>query len=159
MFPIHTILHPTDFSEQADHAFRMACALARDHNARVVVAHVMPYPPVVYPEGMVLATEDLRPKLTEMLRRVKPDDAKVAVERLLLEGDPTTAILDTAKEKGADLIVMGTHGWRGLTRLLMGSVAEGVLRGAACPVLTVKAPAAPEESTPAKNKTLAPAGV
>lgn len=155
MFPIHTILHPTDFSEQADHAFRMACALARDHNARVVVAHVMPYPPVVYPEGMVLATEDLRPKLTEMLKRVKPADAMVPVERLLLEGDPTTAILDTAKEKGADLIVMGTHGWRGLTRLLMGSVAEGVLRGAACPVLTVKAP--PAAAAAAEEKALATA--
>jgi nucleotide-binding universal stress UspA family protein len=64
----------------------------------------------------------------------------------MLEGDPTREIVRLAREKECDLIVMGTHGWTGLTRLLMGSVAEHVVRKAHCPVLTVKVPFAEKEA-------------
>jgi nucleotide-binding universal stress UspA family protein len=63
------------------------------------------------------------------------------VERRLLAGDPAEAIIRLAQTEDVDMIVMGTHGRRGLTRLLMGSVAEAVVRAAPCPVLTVKQPA------------------
>jgi nucleotide-binding universal stress UspA family protein len=63
------------------------------------------------------------------------------VETRLLEGEPARTIVDLAREAGADLIVLGSHGRTGLDRLLMGSVAEHVVRKAGCPVLTVKSPA------------------
>jgi nucleotide-binding universal stress UspA family protein len=75
------------------------------------------------------------------------------VERRLVIGDPALEILDEAQESKVDLIVMGTHGRSGLGRLLMGSVAESVVRKAACPVLTVKAPIA--ENVPVVSRAAA----
>ena len=71
-----------------------------------------------------------------------PTDPTVPVVHKLLVGDPAEAIVQQAEAEHADMIVMGTHGRTGLTRMLMGSVAEAVVRRAACPVLTVKQPAA-----------------
>jgi nucleotide-binding universal stress UspA family protein len=76
--------------------------------------------------------------LEDRLFKLQPPDRTIHVQRLLREGDPAQEILHTAEETKADLIVMGTHGRTGLRRLLMGSVAEVVLRKAPCPVLTVK---------------------
>jgi len=76
--------------------------------------------------------------LLEELCHIKPSDPKTPVQRLLVEGNPATAILNVAREINCDLIVMGTHGRTGLNRLLNGSVAEEVVRKAPCLVLTVK---------------------
>jgi nucleotide-binding universal stress UspA family protein len=143
MLPIHTILHPTDFSERSALAFRLACALARDYGARLVVLHVTAPPLVAYGEGVVIApteAETHHDREREELRRLRPADPKVVAEHLLLEGDPVSAILGVAQDAHVDLIVMGTHGRTGLRRLLMGSVAEQVVRRAPCPVLTVRTP-------------------
>jgi nucleotide-binding universal stress UspA family protein len=142
MFAIRTILHPTDFSEPSEYAFRLTCALARDHWARVVLLHVaMP----VVAEGIVLqeSPQESQRKLWDAFHRVERSDPKVRelrIETKLVEGEPATEILRAAREIQPDLIVMGTHGRTGLVRLLMGSVAEAVLRKAPCPVLSVKAP-------------------
>ncbi len=139
MLTIRTILHPTDFSERSEHAFHLACSLARDHGARVVLLHVVSIPVAAY-EGVVLpppieeATEDAKRRLSQM----KP--AGIPVEHRVAEGDAAEMILRVAEEVHANLIVMGTHGRTGLSRLLMGSVAEQVVRRAPCPVLTMKAP-------------------
>jgi len=77
------------------------------------------------------------------LERLPVTGENVRAERQLVEGDPVSEILRVAREMPADLIVMGTHGRTGLERLLMGSVAEEVLRKATCPVLTVKRPPGP----------------
>jgi len=142
MLPIHTILHATDFSTQSNHAFQLACALARDYEAKLVVLHVA-LPPVIgsemgimIPPGGVDFEDELRQKLTQL----RPVGLTIPVEHYLREGEPALEILDLAQECQADLIVLGTHGRTGLGRLLMGSVAEAVLRKAPCPVLTVKAP-------------------
>jgi nucleotide-binding universal stress UspA family protein len=74
------------------------------------------------------------------LEQVRPADPLIAVAYRLDRGDPAREILRAAAETSADLIVMGTHGRGGLSRLLMGRVAEAVMRKAECPVLTVKAP-------------------
>jgi nucleotide-binding universal stress UspA family protein len=74
----------------------------------------------------------------ESLQAIKAPSPRVTIEHRLLEGDPATVIAETAAETGADLVVMGTHGRTGLTRFVMGSVAEDVLRKAPCPVLTVR---------------------
>jgi nucleotide-binding universal stress UspA family protein len=157
MLTIKTILHPTDFSERSEHAFRLACSLARDHLARLVVLHVIPPPQTVAYEAMPMVPmhpPGYRKELEARLRELKAP-AGVAVEYLLEEGFAATEIVRLAKELSADLIVLGTHGRAGVGRLLLGSVAEQVLRKATCPVLTVKAPF--PEHAPAGTSPLASA--
>ena len=150
MAKIQTILHPTDFSEPAEYAFKLACSLARDHGAQLLTLHVIP-PPLTHGEALARAAPDsYRHQLWRELQRIAPPDAVVKVDRLLEEGHPARVIVQTASEKGCDLIVMGTHGRTGLRRLLMGSVAEQVLRKAACSVLTVKTPL--REGAPASGE-------
>jgi len=136
MLPIRTILLPTDFSERSEYAFRLACSLARDYDALLVVLSVVPLPAVMYGPP----PESYLDHLLKELCRIKPSDPKTRVQHLLVEGDPAAAILRAARETNCDLIVMGTHGRTGLNRLLVGSAAEQVLRKAPCPVLTVKSP-------------------
>jgi nucleotide-binding universal stress UspA family protein len=144
MFPIKTILHPTDFSGHSEAAFQLACTLARNSWARLVVVHVARRPVVapvegVFPPGVELYQEEL----TAKLRSLQAAAPEVRMEQQLLLGDhPAPAILQVAGEVGCDLIVLGTHGRTGLRRVLMGSVAEQVLRQAPCPVLAVKVPPA-----------------
>ena len=148
MLPVHTVLHPTDFSEPSDAAFRLACSLARDYGARLVLLHVVP-PTVVYGEGAVVPDPELLVhEAKDQLDRLQVPDAAVHTDRRLEEGDPVGMILHVAREVHADLIVMGTHGRTGLARLLMGSVAGPVVRKATCPVLTVTAPFAPAPAEP-----------
>jgi nucleotide-binding universal stress UspA family protein len=141
MLQIKTILHPTDFSECSDHAFQMACALARDYGARLIVMHAVQPPIVVYGNGVVTAPPRTRPEqLRQKLEQRQVRDITVRTEHQMVEGDPAEEILKMAGETEADVIVMGTHGWTAWSRLLMGSVAERVVRKATCPVLTIKTP-------------------
>jgi nucleotide-binding universal stress UspA family protein len=149
MFPIKTILCPTDFSELSDRAFEIACALANDYQARVVLTHVVIPAPVVYGGELGPVVTPPAPSVTEFkahLEAIKPPVA-IPVEYRLRKGDAAKEILRLAEETHADLIVMGTHGRKGLPRLLIGSVAEAVLRRAPCLVLTVKAPVVEAVST------------
>jgi nucleotide-binding universal stress UspA family protein len=146
MLAFKTILHATDFSESSNFAFGVACALARDYGARLIVLHVAPPLLGYYGEGAVIpAPQDYEASLMEDLEQVKPTDPWIHVEHRLVEGDAAGEILRQAKETKADVIVMGTHGRTGLSRLVMGSVAEVVVRKSSCPVLTVKNPV-PEAS-------------
>jgi nucleotide-binding universal stress UspA family protein len=142
MMRFHTILHPTDFSPCSANAFRYACALARDCDAKLICLHVVEPAVAIVGEGALVPDdlEELRSEARKQLDELRPSDPKVRLERLLREGPAPKVVLDAVDEFGADLIVMGTHGRTGLKRLLMGSVAEIVLRKAPCPVLTVKGP-------------------
>jgi len=141
MLSIKTILHPTDFSDAADAAFHLACSLARDHGSKLELLYIVTPPTVAYTEGAMLPpTRDIKDEVWTKLDSIVPTDAAIEVERCVVEGEPAREILRIANEMGCDLIVMGTHGRRGLTRLLMGSVAEEVVRKSTCPVLTVKVP-------------------
>jgi nucleotide-binding universal stress UspA family protein len=141
MLPIRTILHPTDFSGSAQYAFRLACSLARDHGARLVVLHAAPEcVPVPGGAGQAEIAAEHQKRLRRKLEQVTPPDATLRVDHLLECGDPADVICRVSREAGFDLVVMGTHGRTGLHRLLMGSVAEKVVRRAACPVLVVKPP-------------------
>jgi len=141
MLPLRTILHPTDFSERSEFALRLACALARDYSARLIVLHTVTIPTAVFGEGVVPPDIDAyQEEMSEKLQRLEVPVADVDVERRLRRGDPVAEILRLAEDGACDLIVMGTHGRTGLGRLLMGSVAEQVVRRAPCPVLTVKTP-------------------
>jgi nucleotide-binding universal stress UspA family protein/quercetin dioxygenase-like cupin family protein len=139
---IQTILHPTDFSENSRPAFQMACALARDYRATLLVLHVMM--PSVSPVLQAPPPDPLRPvESQEVLARrpwPQPSDPQIRVEHRLAEGDPAEEILRLTEALRCDLVVMGTHGKTGLGRALTGSVAEEVLRKAVCPVLVVRTP-------------------
>lgn len=137
MFPIHTILYPTDFSDLSMGAFPLACSLARDHGASVIVLHVYP-PPLNHAEAIARDQPDgYEESLWTEIKKLKSDDAAVPVDYRIIEGFAADEIVRSAEENKADVIVMGTHGRGGLRRALMGSVAEKVLRHAPCPVLTV----------------------
>lgn len=149
MIPLHVILHPTDFSTHSDYAFRLACSLARDHGARVIALHIMKRPIAYGEAGAYAADEYEKPALLADLRHLQAADGNPPIEHRLVAGEPAGEIVRLAEEAQCDLIVMGTHGRRGLSRLLLGSVAEEVMRHAPCPVLTVKA------SVPASSPLLA----
>jgi nucleotide-binding universal stress UspA family protein len=158
MYKIQIVLHPTDFSEPARTAFHLACSLARDHGARLLLLHVaepvLDYrgtASLVYGnEGGTVQTpvESHKVELKEKLRQFAVPEPPVAADYEVVEGDPAEQVLNYAHKTNTDLIVMGTHGRTGLGRLLMGSVAEKVVRGAHCPVLTVKVTIPEEPSSP-----------
>jgi nucleotide-binding universal stress UspA family protein len=150
MHAIRTILMPTDYSPPSEHAYRLACSLARDHGARLVLLHVR-RPEVTFGELYPLPPRDPaeeRLLLPECLGRLHHTEPAVPIEYLVKEGEPAEVILATARQVESDLIVMGAHGRSGVGRLLLGSVAEKVLRRAPCPVLTVKTPSEPRASGP-----------
>jgi nucleotide-binding universal stress UspA family protein len=161
--PFTHILAPTDLSEAANQALSIAFDEAETHHAKLTLLHVLPSHPdteVYYikgapenrtgyaPEGGVplptppASTETFRHDYNEetlmQLRDLAPASFSGTWEIEVAAGDPATAIVRLARERGVDLIVMGTHGRSGLAHMLVGSVAEKVMRQAPCPVLTVK---------------------
>lgn len=156
MLRLDNIVHPTDFSESSRFAWHMACALARDHGARLLLVHVKPAAMVVFAEGPMppdpVDEEDLKAKLEAM----QPTSPHLVIDRYLIDGDPARGIVDFAARKGADMIVVGSHGRTGLTRMVMGSVAEVIARRAACPVMIVKSPVTEEGRVAAPAAVLEP---
>ena len=143
MDAIKRILVPTDFSAHADEAFRVAHTLARATGAEVVVFHVARPPAVATEGGALLAGPGQEPtNLWERFREFQSGDPRVRVEHRVIVADRPGAahVLEILDQLGCDLIVMGTHGRRGLRHLLFGSVTEDVVRRARCPVMVVKAP-------------------
>lgn len=138
---VKKILVPVDFSSGSEAALDLATSLARDSGAKLLITYVQ-VPPISTGGGEFMyiepgpPTEEIRARLATVL----PKDPKIPVEHCLLNGDPSDCIVKLAEDEKVDFIVMGTHGRRGLTRILMGSVAELVVRWAKCPVITVKSP-------------------
>lgn len=145
MIEIRRILCPIDFSDHSRRALDHAVAIARWYDSAVTVLHVFSTAPVAaYAPGapdlqsIVLTREDRDQLLDHMTRFIAAESPPdVPVEPSIREGLPSTEILDHATAMDADLLVLGTHGRSGLDRLVLGSVAEKVLRKATCPVLTV----------------------
>jgi universal stress protein A len=138
---VKKILFPTDFSHAGDAALSLATSLARDSGATLLIAHVEePLQGYAGTDMYYGMPEPVTDDLKKLLDDVVPTDPAVAYEHRLLEGSPAQVIANLAESENVDLIVMGTHGRGGLTRLLMGSVAEAVVRRAPCPVLTYKQP-------------------
>ena len=159
MLPIRTIVHPTDFSANSQYGWEMACALARDYGARLLLVHVEVPMPAFAELGAIPPDPMDREALKRQLMQIKPTDPRINVTRTLLMGDEATEINRFAEEQHADLIVMGTHGRSGFGRFLMGSVAESVLRGAPCPVLTIKTPMKMPAELPALCEAVVADGV
>ncbi len=150
------ILFPTDFSPASEAAFPYACSLARDSGSTLLIVHVDNTQFAYLGEGMYLPPPTAsNPEVERMLGEVVPKDKGVACEHRLVVGDAALEIMRVAQEANVELIVMGTHGRGGLSRLLMGSVSEAVVRSAPCPVLTLKQPAKSPLAT-AKTKVRSP---
>jgi nucleotide-binding universal stress UspA family protein len=143
--PIRTVLHPTDFSEGSRRARGVAWALARSHRARLVLLHAGPAD--VGPE---------RAELAHLKEQADQAGLDVSVDTRFGQGEPVTEIITAARDLGCDLIVLGTHARTGFDRLMVGNVAESVIREAPCLTLVVKG--APVEPPKAKPEPKAAAG-
>ncbi len=135
------ILFATDFSDLSQAALAYATTLAQHDGATLFIVHVIEPPPTSAASELYMAVPMESEEDAEgILRAVVPSSKDVPVEHKLLRGNPADEIVRLADEEGCDLIVLATHGRTGLLRLVMGSVAEAVVRRARCPVLTVKHP-------------------
>ena len=141
-----TIVHPTDFDEPSKEAFRVARSLAQALGARIVVFHIVPPPAVVTQDGRVIQNppEAEPTDLWAEYRTLQADTPKVPVQYAVVVGEKSESrrlLEEKVRELGEGaLVVMGSHGRHGLSRLLWGSKAEEVVRDCPCPVLVVKAP-------------------
>jgi universal stress protein A len=146
MFRPQIILHPTDYSECASHAFAIAADVARNYGAMLLVLHAADtLGPEHVSHGEV--TRERQPAgerhhLLDALHRVQPPAGSgVHVKHLLEEGNPAEVIAAVAAREHCDLIVMGTYGRNILARFLTGSVTQKVSHLVTCPVMTVRLPA------------------
>jgi len=144
---IQHILVPTDFSTCSNRALDLGLEFARLLNARLTLLHVVPLPVFAgagagMGEGIVIYTEQMEEEARQMLAGYtqRVNDAGVACETIVDHASPFQCILDHAEASQVDLIVMGTHGHTGLQHMLLGSVAEKVVRLAKCPVMVTRQP-------------------
>lgn len=144
---INKIMFCTDFSENSMSAKELAIEYAEAFGASALILHVVNVSQLGYPafqqgvpfdqQAVIKAVEEsvikaLDERAQEFRQRIKE------VETAYLMGNPPSEIVRYAKDQGVDLIVIGTHGWTGLKHLVLGSVAENVVRTSHCPVLTVR---------------------
>lgn len=141
---VKNILIPIDYSHSGDAAMAYATSLAKEYGAELHLVHVYEQP-IAYVDGgfasaplPAVPPADLDVEEARLEKVSPPED--VPFRRKFIVGSPADELVRYAKENDIDLVVMGTHGRTGLTRLLMGSVAEAVVRRSGCPVLTIKQP-------------------
>jgi nucleotide-binding universal stress UspA family protein len=147
MSRIRTILHPTDFSRASAPAFKRAVQTAKDNRAQLLILHVLApaspmlmtdgyVPPKVYDDMEAAARAEAQKQLRRLVEKAKHSGARV--KPILLEGIAHERIIQAARSRKADLVVIGTHGRTGFARFFLGSVASRVLAISPCPVLTVR---------------------
>ena len=146
MFKADNILFPTDFSDCSRSVLDYAISFAAANNCTLHLLYVIEY------EGMPKVADSPKPETADPARIAqfvdelkamiagRKDTDKVKIEYLVMQGHPFNEIIRAAEKVGADMIIMGTHGRTGFAQILIGSVAEKVVRHAECPVLTVKPP-------------------
>ncbi|MFK8067533.1 MAG: universal stress protein [Gammaproteobacteria bacterium] len=145
MITFKLILCPIDFSNTSYHALDTAIELATKLEARIKLVHIYQYPVYSMPEAdlptpvNLTIQDDYEKRLQEQLEKVcvKYSNDHLSLESEIVEGVPYIEIVHAAKKINADLIVMGTHGRTGLSHMLMGSVAERVVRSSTIPVMSV----------------------
>ena len=148
MITLRRILHPTDMSVTSERALEYAISLAQQHSSTLYLLHVIVNEVVapVYadPLGAImpmlrLPAQDVESGVREALHELVPSSVRsmISVECLIRRGRPIMEVLRYAEEIAADIIVCGTHGYAGLKRIVLGSVAEELTRRSPCPVLVV----------------------
>jgi nucleotide-binding universal stress UspA family protein len=153
MQTLKTILHATDLSDLSANAFHAAHALAQQHGARLILLYVkQPQPTVEGEFGMMPPEpEPSDEEILEQLGEMLPEDSPVQAETLVEHGRPAETIVRVAKQNHCDLIVMGTHGHKGLGRLFHANVADHVTRGAPCPVMALRSSQTEAGEPPARS--------
>jgi nucleotide-binding universal stress UspA family protein len=146
MEPIRRILCPVDFSATSSQAIAYAERLAQALQSEMVLLHVSEGQPEFAVAGQEQPSD---PVAQQRLNEIVLSSATLPVRRLLHIGEPGPVVCWLAEQQQCDLIVIGTHGRQGLVRLLLGSVAEYVVRHARCPVLTVRL--VPEQEPPLRE--------
>ena len=137
------ILVPTDFGAPSEAAIDHALDFARVFGAEVILMHAYEVPIMGFPDGALVATAELGSRIFDGAKAgldrqlASRRGSGVTIRGMIKQGDPWHMVNEAAAEVGAGLIVMGTHGRTGLSRALIGSVAERVVRTASVPVLTV----------------------
>lgn len=143
---INNILVPIDFSDYSKNALKYAVEFAKGFSAKLYLVYVVE--PMIYPADFSMgqiaipSTDiDLHARAEEELKNLsKSINSSLVVETIIKTGKPFVEIIETAKEKDIDLIIIATHGHTGVEHLLFGSTAEKVVRKAPCPVLTLREP-------------------
>lgn len=146
MKSIKKILYATDFSKASARAFDQAVTFARQNRAELLVVHVIEPTPYaadgefnaaeIYAKLEDMAKRDAQASMSKLMQRLKK--LNVRAQSLLLKGSAHDQIVKAAKARKADMIIIGTHGRTGLSKLFMGSVAGKVISLATCPVMTVR---------------------
>jgi universal stress protein A len=145
MKTFHRILVATDFSPASKPALKEAIALAKGNGTKLLITHAYSLPSLTEAQPAAGVYEQLNRNLkTEAQKKLQAlvEEARkegVEAEALVLSGVPFEAITEAAREKKADLVIMGTHGRTGVPRFFVGSVASRVISTAPCPVMTVRA--------------------
>ena len=154
------ILVPVDFSSCSWAALDQAFEVATRTSATMVLLHVWKPPQHVLPEMVIFfpgnqeqslsdyAMAEAGKEMERFLAALSPERRQLVRTKIVL-GQPVTSILEEAQSGAYDMVVMGTHGRRGLSHFFLGSVAEQVVRRAACPVLTVRGPKGPPKAAQA----------
>jgi nucleotide-binding universal stress UspA family protein len=140
--PFRKIMVPVDFSAHSSEAVRVAADLSRRYQVPITLLHV--HEPPVYAVPSLFSASQLNAIMGELEKKLADDKERALaagashVDTMMVQGTPFLRIIEAAREGGHDLIVMGTHGHTGVRHLLIGSVAERVVRKAHCPVLVVR---------------------
>ncbi len=150
------IVFATDFSSASEPARHVAMSLARDSGAELILVHVVE-PPPLGPDrgygGYIEASEHDEASKAELAAAMPDKSSDIEARSVTLRGKPAEEIVKLASDEAADLIVIGSHGRGGLMRMLLGSVAEEVVRKAGCAVLTVKQPDTSNVNTEAESES------
>jgi nucleotide-binding universal stress UspA family protein len=146
MNPFKRILVATDFTDSSKPAFEEAIELAQKNGAELLIGHAYQPPNMTQADAVAPGVYDewdrnLRFRIEQKLQELVNDAKKngILAKPLVLAGAPYEAIVEAAKENKADLVVMGTHGRKGVSRFFLGSVASRVISTSPCPVMTVRA--------------------
>jgi nucleotide-binding universal stress UspA family protein len=145
MIAIKRLLVPIDFTDTGDRALDYAIELAAKVGADITVMHAYELPIYGFPDGAMIATAEVATRVSTAAQKALDNavdtrkDRGVQLTALLRDGVPWEEIVNVANELQVDMIVIGTHGRRGLSRVLLGSVAENVIRTSTRPVLTIHA--------------------
>jgi len=149
MFAPKRILVPTDFSNYADNALRQAVDIAKQYHAKIFLLHVIgdhirqciedyclsdAVVKEIEQDSMMASLDNLKKEIN----RLSDDSSDIEISSYVKRGVPSEEVLREQEEKDIDLIVMASHGRTGISRILIGSVAEKVMRGAKCPVMLVR---------------------
>ena len=146
MLKLKKILYPTDFSEASLEALKYAISLARSCQAKLILMHVVNEK--IFSEGLSLARvsapealgQEMAAEAGRQLKMLIPAEERqgLELEMVILHGSPSLEVIRYAKDNKVDMIVIGTAGRSGVEHMMFGSTAEKVVRGAQCPVLSVK---------------------